>query len=321
MNRDKMAESIINLTVELLFWLTREDYTVVKKTSSEHCQDPVPEGCGRTLSPIMGPPPRLIHEEIHTEKILVLANKMIEQLTGEVPIRCQDVTVYFSMEEWEYLEGHKDLYKEVMMEDHRPLKPPVKEERQPPERCPSPLLPQDNEVDGDKGLKIEDHWPLTSPVKEEIRTPERCPSPPLPQDGSEEHHNVPQDDQVLYPGEDMNNIKATETAVRGDEQSIEDIPTDNLPGDCIGSSEEHVISSHFKANNHGTTADTYEEHVIISDIPLILTAKGPSSDTFKQVQFSIHHRLLSKTKVSKNANNTALTQGRSHFHVHNVKMF
>ncbi|XP_044155373.1 gastrula zinc finger protein XlCGF53.1-like [Bufo gargarizans] len=98
-----MAESIINLTLEILFRLTGEDYTVVKKTSSERCQAPVFEGWGKTLSLITGPPPHpQTHEEINREKILELTNKMIELLTGEVPIRCQDVTIYFSMEEWEH---------------------------------------------------------------------------------------------------------------------------------------------------------------------------------------------------------------------------
>ncbi|XP_073519185.1 uncharacterized protein [Phyllobates terribilis] len=105
--------------------LHNQDYTVVKKTSSERCQAPVSEGWGRPLSPITGPPSHhLVHENMNDQKILELAYKMIELLTGEVPIRCQDVAVYFSMEEWEYLEGHKDLYKDVMMEVPQPLTSP-----------------------------------------------------------------------------------------------------------------------------------------------------------------------------------------------------
>ncbi|XP_075206932.1 gastrula zinc finger protein XlCGF66.1-like [Anomaloglossus baeobatrachus] len=144
-DRDKMAERILHLTLEILFRLTGEDYTVVKKTSSDRCQDPVSEGWGRPLSPITGSPPYpLIHEDINDQKILDLTYKMIELLTGEVPIRCQDVAIYFSMEEWEYLEGHKDLYKDVMMEVPQPLTSPVlSSERTTPERCSSPLLPQD----------------------------------------------------------------------------------------------------------------------------------------------------------------------------------
>ncbi|XP_069604965.1 zinc finger protein 773-like isoform X2 [Ranitomeya imitator] len=145
MDRDKMAERILHLTLEILFRLTGEDYTVVKKTSSDRCQDPVSEGWGRPLSPITGPPPHpLIHEDINDQKILELIYKMIELLTGEVPIRCQDVAVYFSMEEWEYLEGHRDLYKNVIMEVPQPLtSPDLSSKRTIPERCPRPLLPQD----------------------------------------------------------------------------------------------------------------------------------------------------------------------------------
>ncbi|KAM4030882.1 uncharacterized protein ACNLHF_018469 [Anomaloglossus baeobatrachus] len=162
-NGDKMAERILHLTLEILFRLTGEDYTVVKKTSSERCQDPVSEEWGRPLSPITGPPPHpLIHEDINEQKILELIYKMIELLTGEVPMRCQDVAVYFSMEEWEYLEEHKDLYKDVMMEVPQPLTSPVlSSKRTTPERCSRPLLPQDFKPENSNVLQDDQGEDLT----------------------------------------------------------------------------------------------------------------------------------------------------------------
>ncbi|KAM4664657.1 uncharacterized protein O3C94_012704 [Discoglossus pictus] len=72
----KMTERILNHALEIIFLLTGEEYTIVKKNSP---------------------------------------HSSIDLLTGEVPIKCDDVAVYFSLEEWEYIEGHKELYKDVMM--------------------------------------------------------------------------------------------------------------------------------------------------------------------------------------------------------------
>ncbi|XP_069605151.1 gastrula zinc finger protein XlCGF66.1-like [Ranitomeya imitator] len=48
------------------------------------------------------------------------------------------------MEEWEYLEGHRDLYKNIIMEVPQPLtSPDLSSKRTTPERCPRPLLLQD----------------------------------------------------------------------------------------------------------------------------------------------------------------------------------
>ncbi|XP_056393195.1 oocyte zinc finger protein XlCOF7.1-like isoform X3 [Hyla sarda] len=122
-DRNEMTKRILHFTLEILHLLTGEDYTIVKKTWGE-CVAPSSHlhesgGRSRARGPITEPPP---HSLIHEEKILEFIHKITELLTGEVPIRCQDVAVYFSMEEWEYVEGHKDLYQDiVIMEDHRPL--------------------------------------------------------------------------------------------------------------------------------------------------------------------------------------------------------
>ncbi|XP_063814543.1 zinc finger protein 271-like [Pseudophryne corroboree] len=125
-DRSHMSEKILNLTLEIIYLLTGKNYTVVKKTSSECAtisSGPCPsQGFSRNQSPIIEPPPlSLIHEGDNDQKILGLTNKIIQLLTGEVPVRCQDVTVYFSMEEWGYVEEHKDLYKDVMVENHQIL--------------------------------------------------------------------------------------------------------------------------------------------------------------------------------------------------------
>ncbi|XP_066444948.1 gastrula zinc finger protein XlCGF66.1-like [Eleutherodactylus coqui] len=112
MDIKETSRRILDVALEIIYLLTGEEYTVVKTaavTPIIHLQ----ESGGWSL--ITAPPPHSL-----IQKLLELTNKMTELLTGEVPIRCQDVAVYFSMEEWEYLEGHWDRYKDIMMEDHRP---------------------------------------------------------------------------------------------------------------------------------------------------------------------------------------------------------
>ncbi|KAM5125959.1 uncharacterized protein ACMZJ9_021234 [Mantella aurantiaca] len=126
-----MTERILNLTLEIIYLLTGESNPLVKS--------------GDQVTIMVPPPHPLKPERNNTKKILEVTQKMIGVLTGEVPIRCQDVTVYFSMEEWEYLEGHKDLYKDVMMDNQPPLtSPDGSSNRNPPERCPRPLYSRDS---------------------------------------------------------------------------------------------------------------------------------------------------------------------------------
>ncbi|PIO12709.1 hypothetical protein AB205_0104460, partial [Aquarana catesbeiana] len=121
-DRSHMTEKILNLTLEIIYLLTGERFPLVK--SGDHMTITVP------------PCDSLKPERHNMQKILEVTKKMMELLTGEVPIRCQDVTVYFSMEEWEYLEGHKDLYKDVMMDNQPPLtSPDGREMRKTSEDC------------------------------------------------------------------------------------------------------------------------------------------------------------------------------------------
>ncbi|XP_073467716.1 uncharacterized protein [Aquarana catesbeiana] len=134
-DRSHMTEKILNFTLEIIYLLTGERFPLVK--SGDH------------MTITVSPCDSLKPERHNMQKILDVTKKMMELLTGEVPIRCQDVTVYFSMEEWEYLEGHKDLYKDVMMDNQPPLtSPDGSSNGNPPERCPRPLYSRDSTQEG-----------------------------------------------------------------------------------------------------------------------------------------------------------------------------
>ncbi|XP_056394082.1 zinc finger protein 554-like [Hyla sarda] len=82
MNKKKLTEKILNHALGIIYLLTGEEYVVMKKNSP------------------------------HSTTSL---------LTGEVPIKCGDISIYFSTEEWDYIEQHKDHYKDVMVKSHQSI--------------------------------------------------------------------------------------------------------------------------------------------------------------------------------------------------------
>ncbi|XP_041432524.1 gastrula zinc finger protein XlCGF53.1-like, partial [Xenopus laevis] len=51
------------------------------------------------------------------KKILELMSNIIQLLTGEVAIRTHHFSIYFSLDEWDYIKRNKDLYREGMKEE------------------------------------------------------------------------------------------------------------------------------------------------------------------------------------------------------------
>ncbi|XP_072279591.1 uncharacterized protein [Pyxicephalus adspersus] len=101
--KSQTMETILDLTLEIIYLLTGEKYAAVKMACIEGLlqgmHPPASEGWSRSQNSIAVPPAHcLILEQNNTEKIQGITNRLIELLIGEVPVRCQDVPECISNE-------------------------------------------------------------------------------------------------------------------------------------------------------------------------------------------------------------------------------
>ncbi|XP_068112339.1 zinc finger protein ZFP2-like isoform X2 [Hyperolius riggenbachi] len=207
--RSHMTERILNLTLEIIYLLTGEDYEVVKKTSGELLK---PSSHLHGPSPITGTPTHFLKNSKNKEKkILAVIQRITELLMGV---------------EWQYLEGHKDLYTDILMENQVPFtSPDGPSNRNPREKSTGPLYSRDC-TQGDHTASHHYQGLGEMDVKFKVKAEE------------ETYLSVAQ--HSAEEGEIMRTIKE-ETCVWDDEQSMEE-------GDMMVTIKEEVEDTYVVVN-------------------------------------------------------------------------
>ncbi|XP_073450373.1 uncharacterized protein [Aquarana catesbeiana] len=141
--RSHMTERILNLTLEIIYLLTGQNYIAFKLSDGL-----VASNVRKTQSPFIDPPSHSLRT--NNKKVEEVTSQIIELLKGEVPKEYKDVTVSLSLEEMEDIEEQKDP-KDVMMENRPPLTSPEgSSNRNPPDRSPRPLYSRDSTQEDSK---------------------------------------------------------------------------------------------------------------------------------------------------------------------------
>ncbi|CAI9612345.1 unnamed protein product, partial [Staurois parvus] len=145
------------------------------------------------------PPCDSLNPERHNmQKILEVTKKMMELLTGEVSGAGNSGTFSSNRQGMCLDEGHKDLYKDVMMDNQPPLtSPDGSSHGNPPERCPQEIKEEEDEDGwGDGGVRASKSTQRSVPghhggVIQLQEPPERCPRPLYSRDSTQEGHTIP----------------------------------------------------------------------------------------------------------------------------------
>ncbi|KAM4033788.1 uncharacterized protein ACNLHF_020589 [Anomaloglossus baeobatrachus] len=160
MDKDKshMTENILKLTLEIIYLLTGEFYGPTKKPRKRVTSSSRPNvsgGWSRAQHLTSEPPSHLLmHEANNEQKILELANKIIELLSPEVPGNLQDEDDDdddndddSSVDAWDYLESCKNQNTDVKTETYRRRSPDFTDDTDISGGSPSPVSSQDDMIE------------------------------------------------------------------------------------------------------------------------------------------------------------------------------